>query len=270
MMNGDDLLTTFIDWIKTNRPERFYPLKWAYDESEENEWKKSKYVPNLAWGLEVAKECCYGAYDAILTRTLDGVAHEVIPLEVKADTDTLDDRLRAQFWVHILNYGKSMLLLGKEQAFKIKKLHLDKILPTEIWTFNGEGFTQVTEPINKFHGKGSSEVSKRALEKAFGISDSKQLRHLQIKVHQVRAIITALEFNQYSFGEERKFTQREAEIAEKIFDMELHPAVCEPPKEKDLSSVKNTGFSHKDLQEAVLTKPGKQLEIIASFGGKET
>src|SRR4030043_203879 len=165
MMNGDELLTAFVAYIEKERPERFYPLEWTYDETETSEWKKSKYVPNYAWSLEVTKECCYGAYDAILFRKLDGVTHEIIPLEVKADTDNLDDRLRSQFWVHIKNYGKSMLLLGKEQAFKIKKLNMDKMLPTEIWAFNGESFTQVTEPIHKFHNNGSSEISKRALQK---------------------------------------------------------------------------------------------------------
>ena len=252
-MNGDELLTNFLEYIEKKRPERFYPLKWTYDNAEENEWKRSKYVPNYSWSLEVAKECCYGAYDAILYRKLDGVTYEIIPLEVKADTDTLDDRLRAQFWVHINNFGKSMLLLGKEQAFKVKKQNLDKILPTEIWAFNGEDFTQITEPINKFHKGGCSDISKRALQKAFGITDydSKLLSQLQVRAHLARAVIAALEFNQYNFGEEKKFTQREAEIAQKIFEVEVHPTVCEPPKEKDLSHVNSTGFSDKLIQKTL-------------------
>lgn len=252
-MNGDELLTAFLKWIDEKRPERFYPLKYVHDETEVLEWKKSKYVPNYSWSLEVAKEACYGAYDAILFRKLDGVTREIVPLEVKADTDNLDDRLRAQFWVHILNFGKSMLLLGKEQAFKVKKLKLEKMLPTEIWFFNGEGFEQLTEPIRKFHNHGNSDISRRALQKAFGLKDynSKLLRELQVKARLIRAVISALEFNQYSFGDEKKFTAREAELAKELFGLEVHPKVCEP-KLEDLSTDKATGFSDKLLQKTLL------------------
>jgi len=273
-MNGVELLSFFIEWVEKNRPERFYPLKYIYDETEANEWKKSKYVPNYAWSLEVAKECCYGAYDAILFRKLDGVSHEIIPLEVKADTDTLDDRLRGQFWVHIKNFGKSMLLLGKEQSYKVKKLNLHKMLPTEIWAFDGEGFIQVTEPIHKFHNNGGSDISKRALEKAFGISDTR-LRQLQLRVHQIKAVIAALEFNQYSFGEERKFTLREAELAKQLFNVELHPAVCEPPKNKMFQVLDQrhslTNYFKKaesERKEGSLGSKGPFAEKLHQNGGK--
>jgi len=253
-MNGDELLTAFIDWIEKNRPERFYPLKWQYDETEQFEWRKSKYVPNYSWCLEVAKECCYGAYDVIIYRKLDGVTHEIIPVEVKADTDNLDDRLRSQFWVHIKNFGRSMLVLGKEQAFKIKKRNLDKMLPTEIWAFDGEGFKQMTEEINKFYNDGETEVSKRALQKAFGIVDynSRELRYLQIREHLIRAVLAKLEYNQYSFREEKKFNEREAEIAKEIFGLEVHQTVCKPKKEIDMSSIKATGFSEKLIQQTLI------------------
>ena len=256
MMNGDELLAAFLAWVEKERPERFYPLKWTYDEAEENEWKRSKYVPNYSWSIDVAKECCFGAYDAIIFRKLDGATHEIIPVEVKADTDSLDDRLRAQLWVHVKNFGKSMLVLGKEQAFKIRNRGLDKMLPTEIWAFNGEAFTQVTEPINKFEGGGQTGISKRALQKAFGLADydARQLRLMQLKTEQIRAVLAALEFNQYSFGEEKKFTPREAELANELFGAPLHPSVLQPPKPKapDVSSVKATGFSEKSLQKSLL------------------
>jgi hypothetical protein len=260
-MNGDELLIAFIAWVEKNRPERFYPLKWEYDETETLEWNRSKYVPNYNWSLVVAKECCYGAYDAIFYRKLDGITHETIPVEVKADTDTLDDRLRAQFWVHIKNYGKSMLILGKEQAFKIKKQNLHKMLPTEIWAFDGEVFSQMTEPINKFHNYGRDTFSKRAIQKAFGYREYNrgELRRIQMKAQLIRGVLAALEFNQYSFGDETKFTQQEAILVKEIFGVELHPTVCEPPIAKDVSHVKSTGFSEKLLQKTLLDSPEELL-----------
>jgi hypothetical protein len=221
-MNGDELLTTFLSWIEKERPERFYPLQYFYDEKEEILYRKAKYIPDYDWSMIIAKEPCYGAYDAVLFRKHHGLTKEIIPVEVKADTDTLDDRLRAQIWVHIKNFEKSMLVLGKEQAFKVKKLNLHKMLPTEIWAFNGEIFEQMTEPIYKFHNHGYPEISHRAIERAFRVHDTKQIHKLAHRLWEVRALIAALTANQWRYGEENKFTQEEAKIASEIFHCELN------------------------------------------------
>lgn len=254
-MNGDELLTKFLAYVEKERPERFYPLQYTYDEKEEIPWRKSKYVPDYDWSITVAKECCYGAYDAVLLRKHKGLTKEIIPVEVKADTDILDDRLRAQIWVHIKNFGKSMLILGKEQAFKVKKLNLHKMLPTEIWAFNSVTFEQVTESIYKFHNHGYPEISHRAIEKAFRTHDTKKIRELSKRLWQIRAVIATLTANQWRYGEEDKFTQEEATIAYEIFGYHLNPVICEPSKEKDISSVKQTGFSDKLLQKTLLETP---------------
>jgi hypothetical protein len=251
-MNGDELLAEFLSWIKKERPERFYPLAYVGSGSD---WKSSKYIDDHTWEIEVAKEPCYGAYDAVLFRKHHGLTKEIIPVEVKADTDVLDDRLRAQIWVHIKNFEKSMLVLGKEQAFKVKKLHLDKMLPTEIWAFNGVTFDQVTESIYKFHNHGYPEISHRAIEKAFGTHDTQKIRELSKRMWQIRAVIATLTANQWRYGEEDKFTQEEAAIAYEIFGYHLNPVICEPPTEKDVSSVKSTGFSDKLIQKTLLEVP---------------
>jgi len=248
-MNGEELLNVFLEWIEKERPERFFPLKYVYDSTEMIMWERSKYVPDYTWKITVAKECCYGAYDALMFRKCDGVTREIIPIEVKADTDILDDRLRAQLWVHIKNYGKSMLILGKEQAYKIKKRKIHKMLPTEIWNYTGDGFKQLTEPIAKFHNHGCATVSQRALEKAFGIHEPKILRKLQRKAHYIRAVLAALEENQYRYNNEEKFNNREAELARELFGVPINSELCEPSSELDVSDVLSTGFSDKTLQQ---------------------
>jgi len=251
-MNGDELLTVFLEWIEKERPERFFPLKYVYDSTEMLMWERSKYIPDYTWKITVAKECCYGAYDALMFRKCDGVTREIIPIEVKADTDTLDDRLRAQLWVHLRNYGKSMLILGKEQAYKIKKRKIHKMLPTEIWNYTGNGFKQLTESIAKFHNHGSAAISQRALEKAFGIHEPSELRKLQRKAHYISAVLAALEFNQYRYGEETKFTKREAELACELFGVPIPSKLCEASSEFDVSTVASTGFSDKTLQKKLV------------------
>lgn len=163
----------------------------------------------------------------MLFRKHSGLTKEIIPVEVKADTDTLDDRLRAQIWVHIKNFEKSMLVLGKEQAYKVKKLNLHKMLPTEIWAFNGVGFDQVTESIYKFHNHGYPEISHRAIGRAFGTQDTQRIREISKRLWQVRALIAALTANQWRYGEEEKFTQEESILAREIFKIGLSDKVIQ-------------------------------------------
>lgn len=249
-MNGDGLLAEFLAFLEKKRPERFFPLSYAG--KDENNPFRVKYIDDHTWQIVVAKEPCYGAYDAVLFRKHHGLTKEIIPIEVKADTDTLDDRLRAQIWVHIKNFQKSMLVLGKEQALKVKKLKLHKMLPTEIWFYSGETFEQMTEPIYKFHNHGYPEISHRAIERAFRVHDTKRIHELSHRMWKIRAVIDALIANQWRYGEELKFTAEEAKVAHEIFGLELYPAICEPTRELDISNVETTGFSSKTLQKTLL------------------
>jgi hypothetical protein len=253
-MSGDELLADFLAWVEKERPERFFPKEYAGEDKSKNYWC-GKYVDDPTWKIVVAKEACYGAYDAVLFRKHKGLTKEIIPVEVKADSDVLDDRLRAQIWVHIKNFQKSMLVLGKEQGYKVKKLKLHKMLPTEIWIFNGVGFEQLTESIYKFHHHGYPEISHRAIGRAFRTQDTKTIHELSHRLWQIRAVVATLTANQWRYGEEEKFTQEEAKIAQEIFGYPLHPTVCEPPKELDVSNVETTGFSSKVLQKTLLEVP---------------
>lgn len=253
-MNGDELLKTFLEFVERERPERFYPLRYVGRDDSENSWA-TKWERDFSWSLVVATEANYGAYDAVFFRKHEGLVQEIIPVEVKADTDNLDDRIRAQLWVHIKNFGKSMLILGKEQAFKVKKMGLHKMLPTEIWAYNGVNFVQVTEGIFKFHNQGQPDISQRAIEKAFAVHDPPKLRELQKRLWKIGSVIATLAANQWRYNEENKFTQEEAIIAFEIFGFHLDPQVCEPPKEKGVNHVKSTGFSDKLLQTTLLENP---------------
>ena len=251
-MNGDGLLVEFLAFLEKSRPERFYPLTYVG-----SDWKGGKYVDDHTWEIVVAKEACYGAYDAVLFRKHHGLTKEIIPIEVKADTDVLDDRLRAQIWVHIKNFEKSMLVLGKEQAYKIKKLHLHKMLPTEIWAYNGETFEQITESIYKFHNHGYPAISHRAIEKAFRIHDTKQIHVLSHRMWQIRAVIATLTANQWRFGEEEKFTAEEAKVAYEIFGFNLDPAICDAPKKLEVCDAKSIVVA-KTLQKTLLESKENQ------------
>ena len=243
-MDGDGLLAEFLGWLEKTRPERFFPKRIIRRENGSS----YECQDDPMWRIVVAKEACYSAYDAVLFRKHVGLTAEIIPVEVKADTDVLDDRLRAQIWVHIKNFGKSMLILGKEQAFKIRKLKLDRMLPTEIWGYNGIGFTQVSEEIDKFRNEGQVEVSNRALEQAFDIHNPSKLGELEKRLCEIMSVVAALQANQWRYGKEEKFTVNEAKIAFEIFGLHLNPQLCQ---HENPSNINATRLSHKAPQKTL-------------------
>lgn len=238
-MNGDKLLDEFLCFIEKEKPERFgfgshrdlhgYPCKISY-----------------------VKEGCYGAYDAVIFVQFGDLIYDVIPVEAKADTDVFDDRLRAQIWVAIKNFGKSLLLVDVEQSYKIRKHRLDKMLPCEIWGFNGTTFLQVSEEINKFHYDGEPRISQRAIEKAFGIHEPKTLREINHTVWLFNAVVKKLIFNQWNFNREKKFSEEEARIAYTFLGYPVLPNVILKPAKQD-ASVRSTGFSDKTIQKTLGT-----------------
>ena len=105
------------------------------------------------------------------------------------------------------------------------------------------------------------KLVKRAIEKATGIHDSSKLNKLQKRIIHWHGVINALAFNQWNFGNERKFTEEEAELFYKLLDEPLLPIVCKPKEvkvtaENDLSNVRSTGFSEKLLQKTLLEVSG--------------
>jgi len=246
-MNGSELLTKFLEEMEKTKPERFYGCSFHDDDPY-----RQRY-PDNSWQIEVVREACYRAYDAVLFRRRNGEVKEIIPVEIKGDTDVLDDgRLRTQIWVHLKNFGKSLLIVDAEQAFKIKKLKLDKMLPCEIWAYNNVTFYELADSIFKYHNHGEPDISKRAIEKAFDVHDSAKLKELQIKCRRISGILATLAANQWRFDAERKFTNREAELAHELFGLPMLPTACQPLAEKDCSNLKSTGFSPTLIQKTLL------------------
>jgi hypothetical protein len=228
-MNGDALLKLFLDFIQKEKPHRF-----GYGSYADLHGSPCNFV--------IAKEACYGAYDAVMFLRFGDKTHDVIPIEVKGDTDVLDERLRSQIYHAINNFGKSLLLVDAEKAYKIKKLNLHKMLPCEIWAYNGVTFQQLSSEFWKH--KGDITISQRAIEKAFGIHDAKVLRKMQRKIVSLSSLIWKLTANQWRYGKEEKFSQEESEIAALLLNETMLPIVIEQktkpiPKDEPKEPSKN-------------------------------
>ena len=239
-MNGPQLLNVFLEFIDKEKPERFG--FGSFRDLHET------------CSIVVAREACYRAYDAVLFQKFGGLVREIIPVEVKGDTDVLDDgRLRSQIWTALKNFGNSLLLLDVEQAYKAKKLKLTKMLPCEIWGYNRVTFHQLSEPIFKHdYNDGKAKISQRAIEKAFGIHEPKTLREIRKRVTQLRSVLAALTENQWRFEKERRFTPEEAEVAYALLGYPLLPNVVIPKEKPDLSV--RTIFSNKTIQKSLFER----------------
>jgi hypothetical protein len=246
-MNGDELLSAFMRFILKEKPRRFFHgydvperppcyYEWyhtynkrvfpeetnyhLYFESDCEPCKLRKKLPELK--AEFVTEGCYGAYDAVLFISINGVIDDVFPIEAKGNTDTLDDRLREQIFIAVKNYGKSILLLDNEQAYKVKKWNLHKMLPCEIWCWNGTTFEALTEPIVRYHNSGNPEISARAIEHATGIHNYSQLKSLRLKFRHIQGLIATLAYNQWNWKDERKFTPEEAKLFYELIGVPLN------------------------------------------------
>lgn len=237
-MNENELKAAFLKFIFTKKPERF-----GYGSYWEEQGKKVEVI--------VASEAEYGTFDLLLFIKVDGMIRQVLPVEVKADTDHLDKRLRKQISKALLTYKESLLVLDVEQAYKAKKLKWFEALPSEIWVRNlkDDSFEQVTEGFTPVH----CHISKRAIEKAFGKIEPKELSRLQRRVGQVYSFLHMLESNQWRFNQETKFTDEEANLASLILDRPVLENVIEvrvPRVQKEEVPI----IEKKDL--------GKQLTLV--------
>jgi hypothetical protein len=87
-----------------------------------------------------------------------------IPVEVKSDSDVLDERLPNQILNAILTFGRSFLVLDKKHISK--NLHLLKLLPTTIIGYTGkDDFFEVLSVFDRFVMNGIFSIPKRSFNK---------------------------------------------------------------------------------------------------------
>ncbi|HLN33896.1 MAG TPA: hypothetical protein VK250_01290 [Nitrososphaeraceae archaeon] len=87
-----------------------------------------------------------------------------IPVEVKSDSDVLDNRLPNQILNAILTFGRSFLVL--DQKHISKNLHLLKLLPTTIIGYTGkDDFFEVLSVFDRFVMNGIFSIPKRSFNK---------------------------------------------------------------------------------------------------------
>jgi hypothetical protein len=287
-MNGEDLLAAFLKFVLTEKPRRFFHgydiperlpcyFEWQrtynkrvfpvehdyhlYFESDCEPCTLRRKLPKLS--AEYVTEGCYGAYDAVLFISINGVIDDVFPIEAKGNTDTLDDRLREQIFIAVKNYGKSILLLDNEQAYKVKKHNIHKMLPCEIWFYNGSTFEAMTEPIVRYHNSGNPEISARAIEHATGIHDYSRLKELRLKFRQIQGLIAALAYNQWNWKDERKFTSQEAQLFYELIGVPLGKKMMRVIEEKTVEVTKTLIVEKKTTVQKSLFE--KQLQAEASL-----
>ena len=87
-----------------------------------------------------------------------------IPVEVKSDSDVLDNRLPNQILNAILTFGRSFLVLDEKHISK--NLHLLKLLPTTIIGYTGkDDFFEVLSVFDRFVMNGIFSIPKRSFNK---------------------------------------------------------------------------------------------------------
>ena len=87
-----------------------------------------------------------------------------IPVEVKSDSDVLDERLPNQILNAILTFGRSFLVLDEKHISKNR--HMLKLLPTTIIAYTGkDDFFEVLSVFDRFVMNGIFSIPKRSFNK---------------------------------------------------------------------------------------------------------
>ena len=116
-----------------------------------------------------------------------------IPVEVKSDSDVLDERLPNQILNAILTFGRSFLVLDKKHISK--NLHLLKLLPTTIIGYTGkDDFFEVLSVFDRFVMNGIFSIPKRSFNKL--LLDSKVTKKFSDIDKIYKSLVTLERINQ--------------------------------------------------------------------------
>lgn len=116
-----------------------------------------------------------------------------IPVEVKSDSDVLDERLPNQILNAILTFGRSFLVLDKKHISK--NLHLLKLLPTTIIGYTGkDDFFEVLSVFDRFVMNGIFSIPKRSFNKL--LLDSKVTKKFSDIDKIYKSLVTLETINQ--------------------------------------------------------------------------
>ncbi len=116
-----------------------------------------------------------------------------IPVEVKSDSDVLDERLPNQILNAILTFGRSFLVLDKKHISK--NLHLLKLLPTTIIGYTGkDDFFEVLSVFDRFVTNGIFSIPKRSFNKL--LLDSKVTKKFSDIDKIYKSLVTLETINQ--------------------------------------------------------------------------
>lgn len=116
-----------------------------------------------------------------------------IPVEVKSDSDVLDNRLPNQILNAILTFGRSFLVLDEKHISK--NLHLLKLLPTTIIGYTGkDDFFEVLSVFDRFVMNGIFSIPKRSFNKL--LLDSKVTKQFSDIDKIYKSLVTLERINQ--------------------------------------------------------------------------
>lgn len=139
---------------------------------------------------------------------------QFFPVEIKSDSDALDERLPNQILDAVLTFGRSILVLDKKHAAKAKTLGL--FLPATIISYTGiEDHFEVSSKFDRFVTAGVLTLNKTNLIKTLGSSSAKTHRRLET----LQRIFEKVAFNQLFL--ENSLNEEELEFLKAVIDIPL-------------------------------------------------
>jgi hypothetical protein len=135
------------------------------------------------------------------------------PVEIKSDSDTLDERLPNQMIDAILTFGLSILVLDKNHSMKARSLA--KFLPATIISYTGNEF-EVCSKFDRIINAGVFSFDKTGLARLLGDMSGRTLSRLAA----LQRIIEKLAFNQL-YLENPGLSDEELEFLQIVAGMRL-------------------------------------------------
>lgn len=100
-------------------------------------WQKESYSKVYeSFELEKYTEVGFGTFDGVFLLYVNGKCEDIIPVEVKADTDRFDERLPRQIATQLSAFGTANLVLGSRKLTD-RKRDILKWLPVNVYQFQG-------------------------------------------------------------------------------------------------------------------------------------